>query len=94
MKQLTKEEAIEFYESGKWKEMSPEELFEFQIQQRYLAVPFDKFHEAAEKALGRSVWTHEFASPKNLLEEYRTGESSFEKNLEVFAKKHKTKKGE
>lgn len=26
-----------------------------------LACPFEVFHEAVEKALGRGVWTHEFA---------------------------------
>jgi len=25
-------------------------------------MPFGAFHEAVEQALGRSVWTHEFAS--------------------------------
>lgn len=62
MKELTKAEATAFYESGEWKNWSAEQIVEFQLFQDLLCVPFGIFHEAVEKVLGRSVWTHEFAS--------------------------------
>jgi hypothetical protein len=58
--QLTKEQAIEFAESGAWKEMSLKHRAEFQMLQDKLCMPFDVFHEAVEKTLGRPVYTHEF----------------------------------
>jgi len=60
-RQLTKEEAIVFFDSGAWREMTPEERFKFQLYQTLLCMPFDVYHESAEVALGRPVWTHEFA---------------------------------
>jgi len=60
MKQLTKEQAIGFADSGLYKCMSYREIAEFQIQQECLCMPFDVFHEAIEKTVGRSVYTHEF----------------------------------
>ena len=33
---------------------------EFQMEQRLLCMPFEIFHEAMEKTLGRGVYTHEF----------------------------------
>ena len=60
-KDLTEAEAKEFHDSKKWEPLSFEERFAFQLYQPRLCMPFDKFHEAAEKALGRPVWTHEFA---------------------------------
>lgn len=32
---------------------------------------FSAFHEAAEKTLKRPVFTHEFANPKSLLDEFK-----------------------
>jgi len=60
-RQLTKEEAIAFHDSGAWREMTPEERFRFQLYQRQLCMPFDEFHKAAEVALGRLVSPREFA---------------------------------
>jgi len=60
MKQLTKEEAIVFYDSQVWKEWTPRQIAEFQMEQDLLCVPFGVFHEAIEKTLGRPVFTHEF----------------------------------
>lgn len=40
-----------------------------------LACPFSNFHADVERRLGRSVWTHEFASKElkeKLKEEYRS----------------------
>lgn len=60
--QYTREQAIEFAESGKWKEMSFEERAKLQLKQEKLLMPFSVFHEAVEKATGHAVWTHQFAS--------------------------------
>lgn len=58
--QLTKEQAIELAKSKAWKEMTFRQRAEFQMLQRLLCMPFDVFHEAVEKTLGRPVYTHEF----------------------------------
>lgn len=67
---MTKEEAIAKYESNWWLGKTPKEIADFQLYEDKLCMPFDKFHEAFEKALGRSVWTHEFADIKGLRAEY------------------------
>jgi len=70
IKQLTEEEAIKCAESGIWKNWSDDEIVRFQLFQRRLCMPFSVFHRAVEKVLGRPVWTHEFANPELLREEY------------------------
>ena len=60
IRELTKEEAIEFAESGAWKCMSHAERAALQLSQRRLCMPFQAFHESIEDALGRPVYTHEF----------------------------------
>ena len=60
MRQFTKEEAITFAESNQWEPLSFRERALLQFSQKLLCMPFDKFHEATEKALGRPVFTHEF----------------------------------
>lgn len=70
MKQLTREEAIAFHESGEWQDMRPIDRARFQLEQRKLCMPFGVFHEAMEEALGRPVWTHEFAKPDILKAEF------------------------
>ena len=71
LKQLTKEEAIMFFESTIWKSWNYEEIVKFQLFQKLLCIPFDKFHEAIEKVLNRPVYTHEFGlSYEKLIEEY------------------------
>ncbi len=47
-------------ESGVWKNWPHEVQARFQMNQELLCMPFDVFHEAVEKTLGRPVWTHEF----------------------------------
>ncbi len=59
--QLTKEQVIEFYEKETWKELTLKQRAEFQMSQDLLCMPFEIFHEAIEKTLGRPVYTHEFA---------------------------------
>ena len=69
MRQLTEAEAIKMAGSNAWKDMTPTELFAFQLSQSRLCVPFSELHRCSEEALGRPVFTHEFATPDNLREE-------------------------
>ena len=57
---MTKDQAIALYDSEFWMDMTYRERAEFQISERRLCMPFDVFHEAVEKTLGRPVFTHEF----------------------------------
>lgn len=61
MKQLTKEQAIAFSENKCYKNMTYRQIAEFQMEQDRLCMPFNVFHEAIEKVLGRPVFIHEFA---------------------------------
>ena len=63
---MTKDEAIALHDSKFWESMSPEDRAMFQLWEPLLCMPFDVFHEAIEKTLGRPVWTHEFESPDSL----------------------------
>jgi hypothetical protein len=67
--QITREQAIEIHESGQWREWSHEQRAYFQLRNERLAMPFDVFHEAVQKTLGRPVLTHEFAQPDLLISE-------------------------
>jgi hypothetical protein len=69
-KQITKEQAIQVYESRVWQSWTYEQKVRFQLFQDRLAMPFDVFHEAIEKVLGRGVFTHEFAFRDSLILEY------------------------
>lgn len=66
---MTKEEAITMFNREDWKRMTLRERAVFQLNEDKLCMPFEKFHEAVEHALDRSVWTHEFANPKQLVAE-------------------------
>lgn len=68
-KQPTQSEAKALYDSKFWEPMSHRERAEFQLFTDRLCMPFDVFQEAVEKALGRSVWTHEFAGRDALQQE-------------------------
>ncbi len=70
MQQLTKEQAIRFYESGVWQDMSAQEKVEMQLFQDRLAMPFGEFLQAMESVLGRPVYTHEFADKDSLQKEF------------------------
>lgn len=59
---MTTEEAIAFYASGKWEQMSKLEIAKFQINEPKLCVPFEVFHEAVEHVLERPIFTHQFAT--------------------------------
>jgi hypothetical protein len=57
---MTKEQALAIYQSNWWIGKGAKEIVSFQLFEDRLCMPFDKFHEAIQDALGRSVWTHEF----------------------------------
>lgn len=57
---MTKEDAIRLAESKFWEGMDYRQRAIFQMHEEKLCMPFDVFHEAVEKTLGRPVWTHEF----------------------------------
>lgn len=70
-KQLTKEQAVEFYNSGIWKDWDDEQIVRFQLFQEKLCVDFSRFHEAIEKVLERPVFTHEFGlNYEGIVKEY------------------------
>ena len=69
MKQLTKEQALAFYENKCYENMTERQIAEFQMEQDRLCIPFGVFHRAIEKVLGRPVFTHEFAFPEKLRKE-------------------------
>ena len=56
---MTREEAIGLLNTKWWEGMSHRDIVMFQLFVDRLCIPFDIFHEALEKALGRPVWTHE-----------------------------------
>ena len=74
MKQLTEQQAIAFYENKCYEGMTSRQIAEFQIGQDRLCVPFDVFHKAITEALGRPVYTHEFALNRDGLRKELRGE--------------------
>jgi hypothetical protein len=74
-KAMTKEEAIKLMDTRFWENMSLKERAMFQMFERRLCMPFDVFHEAIEKTLGRPVWTHEFAMNYEGLKKELLGEA-------------------
>lgn len=69
-KQLTKDQAIAFAESGVWKEWTPDQVVSFQLFQELLCIDFGHYHGCVEKVLNRPVFTHEFADQLSLQKEY------------------------
>ena len=57
---IGKEAAIALFDSAWWKDKTYQEIVEFQLFTAELCCPFEVFHEAMEKVLNRSIWTHEF----------------------------------
>jgi hypothetical protein len=57
---VTSEQAIRLANSNFWEQMSFREIAEFQISEERLCMPFEIFHNAVEKTIGRPVFTHEF----------------------------------
>lgn len=68
-KEIGKDVAIALYNSGWWIERPAKEVALFQLSVAELSLPFDEFHRCVEEALGRPVWTHEFATKDALIAE-------------------------
>lgn len=66
---IGKDAAIALGESHWWIGMPARDVAKFQLYTVELSMPFDAFHKAVEDALGRPVWTHEFASCADLIAE-------------------------
>lgn len=58
---IGRDAALALYDKQWWIGKSHRELAEFQMLTDELSMPFEVFHEALEKALGRPVFTHELA---------------------------------
>jgi hypothetical protein len=82
---LTREQAIELSETGFWETMSFRDRAMFQMFEERLCMPFDVFHEAVEKSLGRPVFTHEFGLAREDLEKELLGERAAPTFAEVLA---------
>lgn len=83
--QFSTTEAISFATEDRWEAMTPAERGLFQLRQECLCMPFDKFHEGITALLDRSVWTHEFAHPDQLWDEY-TGKTPAPDFAAILAK--------
>ena len=57
---IGREAALALIETKWWEGKTDREVAEFQMSTAELCMPFDLFHKAIEKALGRPVFTHEF----------------------------------
>lgn len=71
MEELTREQAIALVETRWWVGKPDREVAEFQLHVKRLCMPFGEFHDAVERALGRAVFTHEFADAERLRAELR-----------------------
>lgn len=58
---IGRDAAIRLFETKWWIGKSHSEIANFQFFTAELCMPFDLFHAAIEKTLGRPIWTHEFA---------------------------------
>lgn len=74
MKQLTREQAIAFCENKLYEGMTSRQIAKFQMEQERMCMPFDVFHKAITEALGRPVYTHEFALNRDGLRKELHGE--------------------
>ena len=84
---MTKEQAITLANSKFWESMSHREIAEFQMTEPKLCMPFEIFHEALEKTIGRPVFTHELAlNFGGVLEELFNGKEppSFEEIINMI----------
>ena len=67
---LTREQAIEKFNSKWWVGKTAREICDIQMYENLLCVEWSVFHKAVEECLGRPVWTHEFADKEGLVAEY------------------------
>lgn len=72
LEEVVEETKSKYGDNRWWDSDDPNVLFLGQINEPILLVDFVKFHKATEKALGRPVFTHEFAASVHelLIEEF------------------------
>lgn len=82
---IGKEKAIALSETNWWEGKSAREIAEFQMLTVELCCPFSVFHGAVEEALGRPVFTHEFAFD-GIMEELLNGKEapSFQEIMDLI----------
>lgn len=68
--ELTEQEARQISDLQWYEERTPQEIVDFQLYEKRLCMPFDRFQQAVAQALGRPVFTHEFAIKGLLTREY------------------------
>jgi hypothetical protein len=81
---IGKKKALAIYKSGLWKKKPARDVALLQLTTVQLCMPFDEFHRITEEALGRPVWTHEFANGDALMAEL-LGEAPRPTIEEIFA---------
>ncbi len=69
MDQLTREQAVEFFDSKAYESMDDRQKAEFQMEQDRLCMPMDVFQLALEKTLDRPVFTHELGMNRSGLKQ-------------------------
>ena len=62
MRQLTREQAIEFRQSGVWRTWTPEQRGVYQLFQELICIPPETLQADIEAALGRPILTYELGS--------------------------------
>ena len=70
IKQLTKQEAIDFANKDEWRSWSDKKIVQFQLYQKLLCIEWSTVHRAIENVFNRPVFTHEFADQEKLKQEY------------------------
>lgn len=70
MSGLTEQQAKALAATGWWKGLPARDVATFQLFEDRLCMDVASFHKAVEEALGRSVWTHEFAFADRLRAEF------------------------
>ena len=83
---ITKDQAIKLANSKFWKQLSIGNIVRFQLFEDRLCMDWTDFHMAVESALNRPVFSHEFAWPDDLRQEFLMGKSAptFEERLNLI----------
>lgn len=85
---MTRQEAKDLAVTKFWDGKSSREIVTFQLFEDKLCMPWGVFHKATEECLGRPVYTHEFASPNLLRDEFNgiTEKPSLSDIMDLFPK--------
>lgn len=72
------------YKSGFWKQLTPSEIFIYQVTGKGLCVPLMVFHAAAEFALNRPVWMYELTNFEALEAEFTKSDTGISKSTFLY----------